>query len=371
MNNRIYLGTRKGLFIWSRKGEEKGEWKQEKVCFLGEPVTMVLPDRRDGMLYAALRLGHFGVKFHASSNGGETWEERKVPVYPGEGEGSPEGSGEEKKKGASLYQIWSLEPGAEDRPGLIWAGTIPGGLFKSTDRGNSWELVTSLWNAPEREKWMGGGYDDPGVHSICIDPRDSNRTILGVSVGGVWTSSDGGSSWACKGKGMRAEYMPPDLAYDPVAQDPHRVVQCPSNPDILWVQHHNGVFYSGDGAENWTEIEKAGPSVFGFAVAVHPGDGRTAWFVPGVKDECRVPPEGKLVVTRTRDAGKTFEVLDKGLPEGPAYDIVYRHGLDIDATGDRLAMGSTTGGFWVSEDQGDAWTCLSAHLPPIYCVRFE
>src|SRR5207237_2499343 len=84
----------------------------------------------------------------------------------------------------------------------------------------------------------------------------------------------------------------------------------------------------------------------------------------------RVPLEAKLVVARTRDGGSTFEVLRRGLPQEHAYDLVYRHGLAVDETGNRLAIGSTTGGLWVSEDAGDSWRCVSAHLPPIYAVRF-
>jgi hypothetical protein len=53
-----------------------------------------------------------------------------------------------------------------------------------------------------------------------------------------------------------------------------------------------------------------------------------------------------------------------------AYDVVYRHALATEETGDRLAFGSTTGGLWVSEDQGDSWGCITHTLPPIYCVRF-
>ena len=53
-----------------------------------------------------------------------------------------------------------------------------------------------------------------------------------------------------------------------------------------------------------------------------------------------------------------------------AYDVVYRHSFDIDRTGDVLAMGSTTGSLWISEDQGDSWTTVSTFLPPIYCARF-
>jgi hypothetical protein len=148
------------------------------------------------------------------------------------------------------------------------------------------------------------------------------------------------------------------------------MVQSPTSPDVLWVQHHNGVFKSENGARSWSEVSNIKPSVFGFAVAVHPHDGNTAWFVPAIKDEYRIPVDGKLVVTRTRDGGKSFDVLTQGLPQESCYDLVFRHALDVDAAGNRLAIGSTTGGLWLSDNQGDAWQTLSTHLPPIHAVEF-
>ena len=74
--------------------------------------------------------------------------------------------------------------------------------------------------------------------------------------------------------------------------------------------------------------------------------------------------------SRTRDGGKTFKSLKKGLPQKHAYDLIFRHGLAIDRPGERLAMGSTTGGVWVSEDQGDSWQNVTHSLPPVYAVRF-
>ncbi len=165
--------------------------------------------------------------------------------------------------------------------------------------------------------------------------------------------------------------MPPDLANDPLSQDPHRVVQCAANPDRQWIQHHNGIFVSDDAGKNWREIMDVKPSGFGFAVAVHPSDPDMAWFVPAVKDETRIPVDGKLVVTRTRDGGKTMETLSRGLPEGPAYDLVYRHALDITSDAGFLAFGSTTSSLWVSDNLGDSWQHVTAHLPPVLCVRFE
>jgi hypothetical protein len=346
---KLYVATRKGLFVIHNG-------KIGAPHFLGDPVTAVLP--AGGDLYAALNLGHFGVKLRRSSNGGETWEEIASPAYP------PQPA--EEKTPWKLVQVWVLEAGGE----TIWAGTIPGGLFHSSDRGTSWTLVESLWRKPERAEWFGGGYDYPGIHSICIDPRDQRHITLGISCGGVWQTRDGGMTWSLAAKGMRAAYMPPERGDDQNIQDPHRVVQCPSRPEALWAQHHNGIFRSTDSAATWHEVSGKPVSSFGFAVAVHPKEADTAWFVPAVKDECRVPVDGKLAVTRTRDGGKSFQVLRKGLPQEHAYDLVYRHGLAVDATGNHLALGSTTGGLWLSEDQSDSWRCISTQLPPIYCVRF-
>ena len=267
-------------------------------------------------------------------------------------------------------KIWALAPGGPDEPGTIWCGTLPGGLFRSNDHGQSWEMIRTLWDHPLRKKWAGGGADLPGIHSICVDPRNSKHVSIGVSTGGVWHTEDGGGDWTLRGEGMRAEYMPPEQAHDPISQDVHCLAQCRSAPQRMWVQHHNGIFVSSDEGKNFTEIKGVEPSVFGFPVAVHPKEPDTAWFVPEIKDEKRIPREGKLVVTRTRNGGKSFDILSNGLPQSHAYDVVYRHALALDEPGDRLALGSTTGGLWVSEDQGDSWTCVTHTLPPVYAVRF-
>ncbi len=361
MSERFLAATRKGLFDFERSG---GGWQIARVSFLGDPVTIALPDARDGSIYAALNLGHFGVKPHRSLDAGVSFEEVSAPGYPEK----PEESADPTPW--SLQQIWSLEAGGADEPGALWSGTIPGGLFRSEDRGDTWQLVTSLWDRPDRMDWTGGGYDHPGIHSICVDPRDARRVAIGISIGGVWLTTDGGSSWEPRAKGMFALYVPPDLRDDPSSQDPHHVVQCRDHPEVFWAQHHNGLFRSTDGAETWVEIAERPPSVFGFASAVHPRDADTAWFAPAVSDECRVPVDGKVVVARTRDGGASFELLREGLPQAGAYDLVYRHGLAVDETGDRLVMGSTTGNLWLSEDQGDSWRCLSTQLPPIDALRF-
>src|SRR5262245_66411554 len=127
------VATRKGLLTFERAN---GGWKPAgEAAFPGSPVVNVLHDPRDGTIYAALKLGHFGPKMHRSDDGGKTWKEIASPAFPADAAGAP-----------SVFQIWSMETGGPNQPGRIWAGAIPAGLFYSDDRGESWQLVSSFWN---------------------------------------------------------------------------------------------------------------------------------------------------------------------------------------------------------------------------------
>ncbi len=365
MSEQILVSTRKGLFVLERND---GAWGIARTSFLGHNVALSLHDPRDGNWYAALDLGHFGAKLQRSTDQGRNWTECAVPAFDA-GDTVITGDGKPAQP-AALKLIWALEAGAPSQPGRLWAGTIPGGLFCSDDFGASWQIVRSLWERPARGEWFGGGYDAPGIHSICVDPRDPDCVRVAVSTGGIWRSDDGGETWAQSANGMFAQYMPEDRRHDPNVQDVHRMTQCRGAPDMFWAQHHNGVFRSTDGGNHWSEVANVSPSVFGFGVAVHPRDPECAWFVPATKDERRIPVDGKVVVARTRDGGRSFDVLRKGLPQHEAYDLVYRHALAIDSTGDGLAFGSTTGGLWTTDDQGDLWNELPARLPPVHAVTF-
>ncbi len=362
---RAWAATRKGLIELAP--DDAGGWRIVRTHFIAEPVSMLLPPTGDdragaglgGRVWAALNLGHFGVKIHASDDGGDSWHEVEAPTYPPQ---PADAAGPAWK----LLQVWSLEAAG----GALWAGTLPGGLFRSADGGASWQLVESLWHRPERQEWFGGGYDTPGIHSILPYPGRPRELLLGISCGGAWRSEDAGATWTLSARGMRAGFMPPERADDQNIQDPHRIVRCAGAPDVLWCQHHGGLWRSTDNAGSWHEITTAPVSGFGFAAAAHPADPETAWFVPAVADERRVPRDLALCVQRTRDGGRTFDVLRAGLPQRDCYDLVHRHALEVAGDGKSLLMGTTTGGLWSSADAGDTWRAVGLHLPPIHAVRF-
>lgn len=93
--------------------------------------------------------------------------------------------------------------------------------------------------------------------------------------------------------------------------------------------------------------------------------------MPAHSDAQRMPADGRMVVTRTRDGGRSFTASGEGLPQRDAYHLVYRHSLAVGDDGRTLAIGSTTGGLWISEDAGSSWQCISRDLPPINVVRFD
>src|SRR5215472_13850656 len=209
MTERLHIGTHKGLFELARRN---GIWDITDVQFLGDPVSAVLA-QADGTLYAALDLGHFGAKLWRRAVG--EWQEMAAPTFPPK----PDHAGDDPHPW-SLGKIWALEPGGVTR--RLWAGTMPGGLFRSDDGGESWSLIESLWRMPERRQWQGvAGGEQPGISSVLVDPRDPADIRIGVSTAGVWASNDAGANWRVINHGMYAEYLPPEQKGEPIAQDVH------------------------------------------------------------------------------------------------------------------------------------------------------
>ena len=158
MSDRLLVGTKKGLFELRRT---HGTWSIASTRFLGDPISMLLHDPRDGALYAAEALGHFGVKLQRSRDGGESWQEIAAPAFPK--------TGTDGTRACRTCSAW--KPAAPTSPAGCGAARFPGALFLSQDHGESWTLNQALWDLPQRKDWMGGGFDDAGVASICVDPR--------------------------------------------------------------------------------------------------------------------------------------------------------------------------------------------------------
>jgi hypothetical protein len=360
MKNKLLVGTSKGLVEWKKQA---GKWAVSKVHFQGMPVTVIYVDEHSGVWWAGLAHRHWGQKLHFSDDEGGSWQSVPAPRFPEEAEFRP-------GKRAVLKKIWSIQAAGPDKPGGLWVGTEPGGLFYSEDKGENFQLVESLWNHPSRmdeNQWFGAGRDYPFIHSIVVDPRDSDHLYIAVSCAGIFETRDGGKSWEPRNKGLIAAYLPNPEAE--VGHDPHLLLACQARPDVLWQQNHCGIFRSINAGQSWENVtDPNGLADYGFALAIDHDNPERAWVIPAISDEERVAAGLALCVCRTDDGGKSWQPLRKGLPQDYCFDIVFRHSLTMDKA--QLAFGTTTGNLFYSDDYGDNWVCLSHYLARVESITF-
>ncbi len=359
MPQKILAATSKGLVVFIK---ENTSWKISHVHFAGLPISLSYLDERDNTWWAGISHRHWGEKLHFSKDEGITWQEAGIPSY--------KNYFYRPDKPATLKKVWVMQQAGKDKPGCLWLGTEPGGLFYSSDHGMSWQLIESLWNHPSRlndQQWFGAGKDFPFIHSILVDPRNSEVVYIGVSCAGIFKSMDGGKTWHAKNNGLVATYLPNPKAE--LGHDPHRVLLCNAQPNILWQQNHCGVFRSIDGGEMWTDVSgKSGFPFYGFALAIDDRDPEEAWVIPAQSDEKRIPHDLKLQVCKTVDGGLHWKAINNGLPHSYSFDLVLRHAFAKQAN--ILAFGTNNGNLYLSEDFGENWTNISQHLASVNCLAF-
>lgn len=367
----LLVGTRKGAFILNAD-VARHAWEIGGPIFLGHIVYHVVQDPRDRQtILLAARTGHLGPTVFRSTDFGATWAEAgRPPAFRKAAAG---------EKGRVVNHVFWLTPGHASEPGAWYAGTSPEGLFRSEDGGETWDPVAGFNDHPKYADWAEADEGDstpdgPLLHSILIDPRDPNHMYLGTSGGGgVFESVDKGADWQPLNAGCEANFLPDP--YPEYGQDPHCVQLHPLAPDVLYQQNHCGIYRLERPATRWERIGDNMPKDvgdIGFAIALHPRDPDTAWVFPmdGTDVWPRTSPGGKPAVYGTRDAGKTWQRLDRGLPPSQAWFTVKRQAMAVDACDPvGIYFGTTSGEVWASADEGGTWSCIAAHLPHIYTVE--
>jgi BNR/Asp-box repeat len=351
----VLVGTMKGAFLLRGRGSS---WEQGGPLFPGQVVYAMAYDDRTGKprLWASTSSMHWGSVLRRSDDLGRTWTNPKAAnvKFPAD-------------TGLALKQIWQITPGRASEPSVLYCGVEPASLFESKDGGETWSLVRGLHDHPHRPKWQPGG-GGLGLHTILLHPQDKNRMLVAISTGGVYLTNDAGRSWRASNKGVRAQFLPDK--HPEFGQCVHKVVRHPSRPDPFFLQNHWGLYRSDDGGANWKDIANGVPSDFGFGMAIHPHEPSTVYIVPLESDEFRCPPQGRLRVYRTRNAGASWQPLSRGLPQKEAYDTVLRDGLATDSRDPAGVYFGTRGGtVYGSRDDGKSWKALAQGLPPVTCVK--
>ena len=365
----VLVATRKGA--WLLHGDaRRRSWRADGPHFLGHIVNHVVLDPRDGRtLLAAAKTGHLGPTVFRSTNLGRSWKEAaRPPAFAKAAEG---------QAGRAVDHTFCLTPAHASEPGVWYAGTSPQGLFRSADGGVSWEPFSPINDDPQYREWMGtvqdGTPDGPKLHSIIVDPRDPAHLLFAMSGGGVHESVDGGRSFRPLVKGMEVVggFDPSTITF----HDPHCVRLCPSQPDRLYQQNHCGIYRLDRPSDEWVRIGKKMPKRvgdIGFPIVVHPRDADTAWVFPmdGTSVWPRTSPQGRPAAYVTRNAGRTWQRQDTGLPPEQAWWTVKRQAMTADAE-DPLGLyfGTTSGELWASRNEGARWACIASHLPEIYAIE--
>lgn len=354
----VAVGTKKGLFVLegpaaARRVELRGPF------FPGMPINASMIDRRGRTpkVMAVPSSPWFGTTLQVSKDLGKKFKPTKsAPAF------APD-------DGRTLKQVWSLAPGGDSTDYLC--GVEPAALFRSDDRGETWEKVPGITDHPHARQWQ------PGNGGLCLHTilHHGDALHLGISTGGHYASRDGAESFAPENAGVGAGFMP--NRFPEFGQCVHKIAGHPDRPERLYMQNHGGfdddptlgVLRSDDGGKSWKSICRGLPSDFGFPIAVHPRDPDTVYVVP-LAAATRTCPAAQPAVWRSENAGESWQRLSNGLPKKEAWFTVLRDAMDLDdARRPSVWFGTTTGQLWRGRDGGESFECVAHSLPPIHCVK--
>lgn len=351
----LAVGTKKGLFLGTSPDRLRWEWSGPHLGMQSVAAVAIDTRQTPPRLLAGARSEHWGPVVVRSDDLGESWQELEKGAvrFP-------------LDLGASVEQVWQLQPGPQERPEEVWAGVEPAALFRSTDAGESFELVRGLWDHPDRPDWQPGA-GGMCLHTVLPHPSDPSRILIAISAGGVYRSEDAGATWRSANKGIEARFFPD--RYPDHGQCVHKVVRLAEDPDHLLAQNHGGVFRSTDDGLSWSLATEGLPADFGFGVAAHPRRAGTAFVIPLVSDGHRLPPDGHLQVWRTKDGGLTWAPASDGLPKA-YWTVPLRDALTTDLE-DPLGVyvGTRAGEVWISTDEAQTWRLAVDHLSDVLVVR--
>jgi photosystem II stability/assembly factor-like uncharacterized protein len=149
----------------------------------------------------------------------------------------------------------------------------------------------------------------------------------------------------------------------------HRIAIDAENPERLYAQNHGGVYRSDDAGTSWKSIDAGLPADFGFVVLAHPTRGDSAWVIP-IDDNTMFPPQGRLRLWRTYDAGESWSEVGEGLPSGHFASVLRdaAHVIDLEGTA-AIAFGTRNGSVYASVDEGETFDEVAQRLPDVLSVR--
>ena len=364
---RVLVGTRKGAFVLSSDGARR-EWAVSGPHFAGWEIYHVAGSPVDPeRLYASQSSGWFGQQIQRSDDGGKSWAPAGnqflydgVPGTHQWYDGTPHPW--------AFKRVWHLEPSLTD-PDTVYAGVEDAALFRSTDGGKTWEELSGLRGHGSGPSWQPGA-GGMCLHTIILDPVNTERIFIAISAAGAFRTDDGGKTWIPINRGLHSLHIPNPTAE--VGHCVHRLAMHPSRPEVLFMQKHWDVMRTDDAGDSWKEVSGNLPTDFGFAIDVHAHEPETIYVVPIKSDSEHFPLDGKLRVYRSRTGGNEWEALTNGLPQSDCYVNVLRDAMAVDSLDScGIYFGTTGGQVYASADSGDNWAPIVRDLPPVLSVEVQ
>jgi len=241
--------------------------------------------------------------------------------------------------------VFSLAVSAAD--GAVYAGTEPSRLFRSDDRGESWRELEALLELPSRPHWSFPPRPwTSHVRWIAPSPHDPGLLLVGIELGGLMRSTDGGQSWQDHRPGAQ-----PDV---------HSLAWHPHTAGRAYEAGGGGTAFSTDAGETWQPADDGRDRHYTWSVTVDPDD-PDCWYVSASTGPYaahgRRDPQARIY---RRRHGEAWQPLAGGLPD-PLPAMPYA----LLATDGRLFAGLADGRLWESRDQGDSWAPLRLSRDPL------
>jgi photosystem II stability/assembly factor-like uncharacterized protein len=303
---RLYAATGDGI---ARLDGAASEWTV--ALFLrGSGAQCLAVDPTDGdVVFAGLREG--GVR--RTTDGGHTWVDCALPE-PG---------------------VFSLAVSADD--GAVYAGTEPSRLFRSDDGGASWRDLQGLLELPSRPSWSFPPRPwTSHVRWIAPSPYDARLILVGIELGGLMRSTDGGETWQDHRPGAQ--------------RDVHSLAWHPRVAARAYEAGGGGAAWSEDAGETWQPADDGRDRHYTWSVAADSED-PDWWYVSASTGPYAAhggrDPQARIY---RRRAGESWHVLGGGLPE-PLPAMPYA----VVAADCSLFAGLSDGQIWESADRGDTW----------------